>query len=377
MSNGYRQGRPQDEQHILDMANMVFSMEREPHDFAALLPKVYGQPGFGEKHVLFEDGQGSIRALAALHVVNLRLGGQRLRCGLVGTVATHPAHRGQGHMQQIMRMLEELANANGCEVMLLEGERLRYNRLGYEQGGIKAILNVTSKSLEHLVLPPRVDIAFVPLEQAGTADLQTVHQLCQAQDMVCERPDDLLATVLRSWHGQGYAIVRQGDVMGYLYEVDGVWEEFALTDEAMLPAVLLAWQKHKGTARTLITLGLHQRKLLAQLGVIAEDTSVKDSMMVRVLCWQSTLQKVLAYRHSQVAVEEGDIMVEIDGECLRIQTSAHGVMVKPTKNRPMVRMTHHQAVSRLFSVQGGWQTGAKALHDWVPLWFTLPRADAF
>ena len=53
----YRLARPQEEADVLDFINMVFSMHSQPHDFAALLPKVYAHPGFARYHyVAVEDG---------------------------------------------------------------------------------------------------------------------------------------------------------------------------------------------------------------------------------------------------------------------------------------------------------------------------------
>ena len=68
----YRLARPQEEADVLDFINMVFSMHSQPHDFAALLPKVYAHPGFARYHyVAVEDGH--IRGTVALLPLTLRV----------------------------------------------------------------------------------------------------------------------------------------------------------------------------------------------------------------------------------------------------------------------------------------------------------------
>ena len=45
MNIEYCKGTPADRQEILDFADLVFSKNSRPHDFATLLPKLYGPDG--------------------------------------------------------------------------------------------------------------------------------------------------------------------------------------------------------------------------------------------------------------------------------------------------------------------------------------------
>ncbi len=374
---GYRQGRPGDEGQILDLANMVFSMAHRPHDFAQLLPKVYAQPGFAPKHVVYAGPKGELLALVGLHTIDLRLEDQSLRCGIIGTVCVHPQHRGKGHMKHLMPMAEEMARQQGCQLMLLGGQRQRYNFFGFEQGGIIARLEVTRTNLRLAGVTDPGDITFVTLEQAPPVALDQVYQRYQTQQMVGERTLEEFARVLRSYDGQGYAILRGNTTLGYLYAVDGHWQGFALEEEDMLPTALAAWQNIQKQRSTRVVLGLHQRQLLRQIGDMAEGAALADSLMMRVLDWQTVLQKLMRFRHQGLPLAEGDTIVSIDGQRLRIQGSSRGVMVKPTRDKPLWTLTHNQAVTRMFSLSATWQQGTQDPGGWFPLWFSLPMADGF
>ncbi len=52
---------PEEEEQLLDFINLVFSQVRVPHDFEALLPKVYAHPGFSRLHAVAAE-EGRIRA---------------------------------------------------------------------------------------------------------------------------------------------------------------------------------------------------------------------------------------------------------------------------------------------------------------------------
>ena len=104
----YRMATPADEESILDFINMVFSQAHRPHDFAALLPKVYGHPGFSRYHVLAMR-EGRIRSTVALLPLELRIDAQcALKMGFVGSVSTHPSERGAGHMRELMKRVVAL-----------------------------------------------------------------------------------------------------------------------------------------------------------------------------------------------------------------------------------------------------------------------------
>ena len=109
----YGFARPGDEMEIVDLANMVFSMADAPTDFVRLHPAVYSRPGFAGMHAVARE-EGRMVAMAALKPMQVRLSAEeRLACGFIGTVCTHPRHERRGHMRRLMQLLEERGRGQG------------------------------------------------------------------------------------------------------------------------------------------------------------------------------------------------------------------------------------------------------------------------
>ncbi|MBQ6646260.1 MAG: GNAT family N-acetyltransferase, partial [Clostridia bacterium] len=100
----YTNGAPGEMPEIIDFINYVFSQAHVPHDFKALLPKVYGDDaplGVERFHFLAKQ-DGKIVGCVACRPTELIFGDQTLSCGFVGSVSVHPYHRGEGHMKRLM-----------------------------------------------------------------------------------------------------------------------------------------------------------------------------------------------------------------------------------------------------------------------------------
>ena len=85
-----------EKQEIIEFIDYVFSKAHRPHDFASLLPKLYGRDGDGAAHhfVIREDGKLAATVLA--YPVMMQIGESRLMTLGVGSVSTHPCARGKG-----------------------------------------------------------------------------------------------------------------------------------------------------------------------------------------------------------------------------------------------------------------------------------------
>ena len=65
--------------------------------------------------------------------------------GIAG-VATHPDHRGNGYMSQLMNFWLEQAAASDIPLLELEGDRQRYLRFGFENAGREFRFRITERS---------------------------------------------------------------------------------------------------------------------------------------------------------------------------------------------------------------------------------------
>ena len=58
---------------------------------------------------------------------------ETLKCGMIGSVSVHPYARGEGHMKRLMAMAAEDARERQYDLMILGGQRQRYNYFGFER----------------------------------------------------------------------------------------------------------------------------------------------------------------------------------------------------------------------------------------------------
>ena len=172
----YRLARPQEEADVLDFINMVFSMHSQPHDFAALLPKVYAHPGFARYHyVAVEDGH--IRGTVALLPLTLRVEENcALKAGYIGSVAVHPYSRGAGHMKALMRMALTDAEAQGYDLLALGGRRQRYAYFGFEKGGQRLTFSLNSDNVRHAMADVDEDAVRIRTAERGDIALYNAEQ---------------------------------------------------------------------------------------------------------------------------------------------------------------------------------------------------------
>ena len=111
----YLVAAPADHDDCLDFGNFVFSQAHAPHDFKALLPKVYGDSvccTVEARHfIAWRDGR--IRAMVACLPTVMHYLDRQLSIGFVGTVSVHPYSRGEGHMKRLMADMLADAKAQG------------------------------------------------------------------------------------------------------------------------------------------------------------------------------------------------------------------------------------------------------------------------
>ena len=375
----YRQALPQEEDDILDLANMAFSLVRQPCDFKALLPKVYSRPGFCRYHVVaVRDGR--LRALIGLLPLTLRLDfGSALNLGFVGTVSVHPYARGEGHMKALMQMTRDSAKAQGMDMMVLGGQRQRYNYFDFESAGSVINYTLSAVNLRHVLKDKDVSIySFLPFGELDQEKLRALWQMQEKQALSGERPMVDFPLFMRTWQGKAFAVMQGSVLIGYLYTAkEGLFEWELKPGDSLLP-ILKSFISQERLQEIHIRLPLHRKDEMQILSQAAEGYEISDSCMVSVLDWRSVLQKLLDFKANRLPMEDGEVVLEIIGRCkLLIQMRQGRPKVSATKRKPSLRLDHNAAVLALFSLQSRLLDSSKLWHNWLPLYFSVPEADAF
>ena len=370
-----RMALPQEEAQLLDFINLVFSQVRVPHDFEALLPKVYAHPGFGPLHAVAME-EGRVRAAIALLPETLRVNAEHtLKAGYIGSVATHPKARGQGYMKRLMTLLIDRARQENMDFLALGGQRQRYGHYGFENGCAQASFTVTAKNV-------RLGLAEVePLEVREITDpadalLEDVHRLGQGQNLTCLRDRDRLLEILHSYYGQLFALLDQGRLAGYLYAQGDDVQELALLQEEDADAAVKAWMADR--SRACFTVPLCSRSRMATLQRYAESLRIEDSQMLLILNWQRVLEACFALACEARPMMDGEIRVAIEGAgAYHISVRDRYCEIKKTEESADLSLSRLEATALFFSASSFMLCDHPLLRDWLPLPLTVPVPDQF
>lgn len=375
MPTVYEKALPADMPELLDHANYVFSAAHCPHNFRTLLPKVYGEDApyeAAEQYVARKDGK--IVALVANRPMTLCAGGQTLKVGFVGTVSVHPYCRGEGHMKHLMPLMHNKAVEMGMDVLVLGGQRQRYQYFGFENGGLRTAYTITATNVRHAL--PDVDDSTVTLLDIDRADAALVDRawaMHQAQPVHIARSREEFIPVVHSWDCRCDIILWDGEMIGY---AAGNGNEIILTDEALLPLAIKALLRLKGLKEITVSVSPWQTERSEILGALCEHCRISTADMLCVLNWQRVLTAALHMRAMYAPLADGVCVLDIDGQTLRISVANGQIDVSPCADAPQLTLTALKAQA-LFFGEGQLLAPNPRLHGWLPLPLDIPTQDCF
>lgn len=377
MSNTeYRLALPQEVPQIVDFLNMVFSMAHERHDFRKLLPKVYAHDDLWKmQYVAVRDG----RILAAVTLLPLTLfprPGITLKVGFVGGVAVHPYFRGEGHMRALMSLILRDAWANGHDLLVLGGQRQRYGYFGF--GKADPVLNyeINDANIRHALRDADdASIAFEPLTADDGDALERIRHTYQAGLNICDRGDRLY-DYLTGWKAVPEVILRHGSYIGYCCRRETEVYELQLSDAGMLRDVIKAFVKKNGSMQG--SLALHDPAFRAVITDIAEDISLTDSGMIRVLNWPKVLKEIMTVRAGIRPIPDGCFRFRVENEGqYRIAVLQGHISVTADTEETGPILPPEKAAELFFSLGGALRCEDPWLRELLPLPFHMGTMDHF
>ena len=95
MNVTYCKGIPEDEQAIVDFADLVFSKSHGPHDFRRQLPNLYGEGKKTQQYHYRVKEDGVIRGMVCVVPMEYRVGSELLKVNGVGSVSVHSSCKGK------------------------------------------------------------------------------------------------------------------------------------------------------------------------------------------------------------------------------------------------------------------------------------------
>lgn len=400
-------GRTEELEDILDFVNMVFSMDSNNSvDFAALLPKAYSRECCGRlvHHMVKE--QGKIRALIDLYPITLQLcasskaGKRLLHAAYIGTVSVHPNSRGKGYMIKLMEMAEKTAIAQGCDLMILDGNRHRYQHCGFEKAGIRYSFHVGKRNISHccdsMYDSSYMEAPVYSFEEidADSPHIEKMFELYLQRNVTARTKQDFFLC-LQSYGAVTYAVLKEEEMIGYV-NIEGEKEilEFELVDYSELPRVIYDLMEGIEATEFNFEVGLDESDKIEYLEKMSDYYNVGMSHQIKILNYANVLEFLFAWKQEYSTPENGTYIIGVKKENSSCkEESSENYLIKLSDSGVNVEMTERTAdiVLDAFTFIQMFTTSyclsglpkdhigklKNAPSDWFPLPFFLPNADTF
>lgn len=273
---------PEEKHEIIDFIDYVFSKAHRPHDFAALLPKLYSESGDAAQHHIVVREDGKIAATLLCYPVKMIAAGRAYMTLGIGSVSTHPRMRGKGYLGRMMALADERAGELGAACAVLGGQRQRYQYYGFDHAGYQLRAALETVNVRHALRGVCSDgFQLVPMTKAHVP--QAI-ELMHRQPCFCVRSEEAFLDILRTWNNEPFAVLRDGAFAGYgtlrKNPEDCHIAELLLEDEADFPAVM---KKLSGVYGDLsICAAPWERARARWLSSICEEYSVAPAGQIKV-----------------------------------------------------------------------------------------------
>lgn len=382
---------------ILDFANMVFSMSSGSVDFERLLPKAYSQERSNllTHHLMKEAGQ--IKAFIDVFPMNLRMDKESLKAGYIGTVSVHPKSRGKNYMITLMEEVEETQRQEKTDLLILDGNRKRYQYFGFEKAGIKYCFNLTSDSVRHTCLSitnnenrnKEKDYQFVLLEREEETLIEKAYSLYKQRNVITRESEEFYL-YLESWEADTYIVLEDEICIGYLNVSADERNilEFELEEMKELPFVLQAFMEEIGSDELGINVGMDEIEKIEQLESTCDYYTLNTSHQIKILNYEKVLAFLLQWKSRITCLEEGTFIIgvcRVNGEKknYEMQHQNGRVSVRETRKQAQIALEEKELIKVLttsyyyHAMQKENNPLWQAPKGWFPLPFFLPEADAF
>lgn len=375
----YRFAKPEEMPELIDLIDLVFSHVSIPHDFEEILPKCYG-PGRDYSHVhavALRDGH--VRGTLGSYPVTQTMQGETLKAGYLGSMAVHRHERGNGVMKVLVNMQIDRAKETGLDMVLLGGQRQRYEYHGFYPCGCNYRYNISSPTVRHGLKNVEPALDFEKLEDA--AHVAYALELYNRQPVSGARTADDFVDACRSYWSQPWIILREGNPVGYLVASsrnDNV-SELVVEDSALLAQVVKSWWVKRGISSLHVVAAPYDVALNRFLSTFAEGYSTgHDSMMMLLLNPERVIRAYLKLKASLEKLTDGVLRLKLgDHPTLEIRVKDNQVSVEPTDAAPELALNMEEGTHLLFAFNRFYAPEAEVPAGWFPLPMTVAIPDTF
>ena len=378
----YRWAEEADYGNIISFANRAFcpdewtgDFEHDTADFSyfpRILPKLYRNIKTAPMHLLAVKGE-EIVGLVGNFPLEMKAGDETLSVMGIGTVSTHPDHRGEGHMKKLMAMSVENAKERGIDFMVLGGQRQRYEHWGFEQAGVNTVFHFNRGNTRRLfgkdadfgyrarpLLPEDRD--FIKKERLlRTSALTSVYH---------DREEEY--DILFSMGGAPYVILKNGSFIGTYIQYEDRISDLRIFDPREVLHVVndLLLEKESLNIDHIAPFDKLMTRLLAET---CDGADIGCCEMIKILNYERTIRTYLKMASKCRNLSDGDVRLAFpNGERLHIYVKSGVPGVEPVFGTDMMSLEEKQAVNLLFGAYGAVTDYGTNLPGEIYAWFPLP-----
>ncbi len=375
----YRFASDEHRAEIIDFINYVFSQSARPHDFKTLIPKVYADGrGKAPIHAIALE-EGRVRGVVAQLEFDIWYAGEKLRIGYIGSVSTYPYTRGSGHMKTLMNMQIERAKEHGVDIMLLGGQRQRYEYFGFSPVGYRFEYSVNTSNARHALKNADAScIAFSEFKSSDRAQIDEAYAIYSSKIATGARPREDFEIILETWNAESRVVLKNGSVAGYINSSGADISELALRNASDAPAVIKAWLAKTGARHISVCVPPFETKLNRELAAFCEGYEMHTCEHARIVNLKRVLAACLRLKQAERELSDGEITLGIDGgERAKVKVWNGKIEVSDTNEEPKVALPRLDMQQYLFSANEFTYPDSLPRPNWLPLPIYLDKADQF
>ncbi|MBQ7868253.1 MAG: GNAT family N-acetyltransferase [Clostridia bacterium] len=375
----YRFAVQADMPDVIDFIDLVFSHVREPHDFEAILPKCYAQGrDFSDVHAIaVRDGR--VRGCLGSYPVKQTMAGETLNIGYIGSMAVHRHERGAGVMKELVKMQIERAKETGLDMLLLGGQRQRYEYHGFYPCGGDYSYYVSSPTVRHGLRDIEPSFDFEKMEPGSEAAVYALELYNRLPVTGARSKDDFVLAACSYWSAP-WTILKDGKPVGYLISnnaCDHV-SELVVEDDALLLTAIKSWFVKKSPNRLHVKAAPHDVALNRTLSSFAESYSIGQDSMMLLINPERVIRAYMKLKNSYEPLADGTLCLKLgDHPTLELKVENGEVSVCPTDKEAQLALTMEEGIHLLFAFNRFYAPQAQTPAGWFPLPMSVATADTF
>ena len=364
----------------IDFINYVFGMNGSPSSsFSTLLPKLYRDGRESDKNTYFALNGDRIVGAVLAHPITFRVNGTPLTVRGIGSVSTHPRHRGEGFMKDLMKTAIDDMIKDDIDLSVLGGRRHRYAHFGFEKCDGMMYFSVNNTTVGY-VKPSREGITMREVKADDAALLDLLYETMQQQPYYAERPRNDLHDILCSWRSRPYAFFQGETLVGWAvhYSSKRQLSEFCSLNPALTKAMVAVATDNLGSLS--IAIPAYDHILAGEVDVLSEDVHMVSNECFLVLNWKKVLSALLAFLNDKQPLVDGTLVVTIKGTKetvnLKLCVKDGKTSVNVTDDTPEITLSQTEAEAFFFRNYSALRAKInREAASWLPLPLFIFEAD--